>query len=263
MEKHFLLCLCIFLKVNVSKQKAASSFAMNMMSVAKQMRDEEALKRRMSQDHVIKSMRPNGDCAYELMCRWKTIHALKASGHFLSREKLHEEVSDAEVALMRQAIAGEQQQHVLEKGNACLKTLISQSMTDWYQNPLQNNGANEEVWTAVQNRPEGVTETEWLSSPEALELHSSLIKNGQNVVFAESPEFEAFSLMTGVPVAIYLPGHCELYPQSTYCRSDADYLVGICNGNHYFLAVPKTWLEEHQGEVVGKLSFFPFEHMRI
>lgn len=35
------------------------------------------------------------------------------------REKLHEEVSDAEVALMRQAIAGEQQQQVLEKGNAC------------------------------------------------------------------------------------------------------------------------------------------------
>lgn len=114
------------------------------------------------------------------MCRWKTIHALKASGHFLSREKLHEEVSDAEVALMRQAIAGEQQQQVLEKGNACLKTLISQSKTDWYQNPSQNNGANEEVWAAVQNRHEGVTETEWLSSPEVLELHSSLIKNGKN-----------------------------------------------------------------------------------
>ena len=128
--KHFLLYLCIFLKVNISEQEAASSLAMNMMPVAKQMRDEEALRRRMSQDHVIKSRRPNGDCACELMCRWKTIHALKASGHFLSREKLHEEVSDAEVALMRQAIAGEQQQQVLEKGNAKWKMDINTDINE-------------------------------------------------------------------------------------------------------------------------------------
>ena len=110
-------------------------------------------------------------------------------------------------------------------------------MIDWYQNTSQNNGANEEAWAAVQHQPEGVTETEWLSSLEELELHSSLIINGNNIVFAESPE--AFSLNDwGASCS------CELYPQSKYCRSDMD----ISNGKHYFLAIPKSGLKSTNGK---------------
>lgn len=105
---------------------------------------------------------------------------------------------------------------------------------------------------AIGDWPAGVNETEWLNSVPSMELPSSIRRTGQNEVFGESLDTETFSLMIGVPIAIYLPSNCELYPQSKYCKLDLEYLVGICNENHYFLAVPKRWIVEEQGHITGQ-----------
>lgn len=88
----------------------------------------------------------------------------------------------------------------------------------------------------------------WLDSSMSLDLRSSLIRTGKNEVFAESPEMEVFSLMVGAPLAIFLPGACQRYPQSACIKTEdnAEYLFGICSGNHYYLAVPKIWIDELQ-----------------
>ena len=105
---------------------------------------------------------------------------------------------------------------------------------------------------ALQSLPAGANENEWFYSPDALDLHSALVRTGQNEVFAESGEIEAFSLMLQAPVAIHLPGYTELYPQSVQLWPDNDeYLVGICNGTHYFLAVPRRWFTNQQQQQEG------------
>ena len=85
-------------------------------------------------------------------------------------------------------------------------------MFDWSRSPMENNRRNEEVAAALRFLPAGVQEKDWLSSKDALDLHSSLIQSGLYEVFAESPEMEAFSLMMQSPLAIYLPGSCQVYP---------------------------------------------------
>ena len=116
------------------------------------------------------------------------------------------------------------------------------------------NGRNAEVQGALQSLPAGATENEWFHSPDALKLHSALVRTGKNEVFAESAEIEAFSLMLQAPLAIHLPGYTELYPQSAQLGPDNDeYLVGICNGTHYFLAVPRRWITDQQREQKGML----------
>ena len=221
------------------------------MAVAKQNRDEESLMRYMSKTYVIKSMPPNGDCGYELMCRWKAIYAGRKCGHYLLKKMLDEPVPVQDIMAMRCAIADEQERQIFQKNNTALKTLIVQSMFDWWHSPLENNGRNSEVAATIQARPVGMPETEWLDSKQCLALHSSLIRTGKNEVFAESSEMEAFSLMIGAPLAIYLPGYCEMYPQSKYCKYDSESLVGICNGNHYYLAVPKHWSIGEQAHTRG------------
>ena len=187
------------------------------MAVAKQNRDEESLMHFLRKTYAIKSMRPNGDCGYKLMCRWKAIHAERKCGHDLPKKTIDEPVPVQNIMAMRRAIADEQERQIFQKNNTTLKTLIVQSMFDWWHSPLENNGRNSKVAATIQARPVGMPETEWLDSKQCLALHSSLIRTGKNEVFAESPEMEAFSLMIGAPLAIYLPGYCEMYPpnQST------------------------------------------------
>ena len=93
-------------------------------------------------------------------------------------------------------------------------------MLDWSRSPLENNGRNGEVAAAIQARSAGMLETAWVNSAQSLALHSSLIRTGKNEVFAESPEMEAFSLLIGSSLALYLPGYCEFYPQSRYSKAD-------------------------------------------
>lgn len=88
---------------------------------------------------------------------------------------------------MRNAIA-KIQEEAISKGNRKLQTLIGQSMLDWSRSPMENSGRNEEVAAALQSLPAGVQEMDWLSSKDALDLHSSLIRGGLHEVFAESSE---------------------------------------------------------------------------
>ena len=222
-----------------------------MRAAAKQAQDEESLMRFLGNKYVIKSMRPDGDCGYELMCRWKEIHAARKHGYSLTKKIIDEPVPAEEINAMRSAIAEEQERQINQKGNVTVKTLIGQSMLDWSRSPLENNGRNAEVTAAIQARPVGMLETAWVNSAQSLGLHSSLIRTGRNEVFAESPEMEAFSLMIGSSLALYIPGYCEFYPQSKYSKADTEMLVGICNGNHYYLAVPKKWIVDQPEHTSG------------
>ena len=128
----------------------------------------------MSKAYVIKSMRPNGDCGYELMCRWKVIHAVRKCGHDLPKKMIDEPVPVQDIMAMRCAIADEQKRQIFQKNNTTLKTLIVQSMFDWWHSPLENNGRNSEVAATIQARPVGMPETEWLDSKQCLALPSLL-----------------------------------------------------------------------------------------
>ena len=175
------------------------------------------------------------------------------------------QVPAEEINAMRSAIAAEQERQINQKGNSFLQTLIGQSMLDWSRSPLENNGRNREVATAIQARSAGMLGTAWVNSPQSLALHSSLIRNGKNEVFAESPEMEAFSLLIGSSLALYIPGYCEFYPQSKYSKAGTEILVGICNGNHYYLAVPKEWIVDQPAHTLGikkgsPLFLLPYVH---
>ena len=207
----------------------------------------------MRKDFIVKSMSPNGDCAYELMCIWQTIHQIRRFGRLIPAAVIDASIPSEKIDAMRNTIADEQEKQILN-GNTALQTLIVQSLFDWSRSPMENNGRNAEVQGALQSLPAGATENEWFHSPDALKLHSALVRTGKNEVFAESAEIEAFSLMLQAPLAIHLPGYTELYPQSAQLGPDNDeYLVGICNGTHYFLAVPRRWITNQQREQKGML----------
>ena len=234
----------------------SSSLIINdVRAAAKQARDEESLMQIMKKDFVVKSMAPNGDCGYELMCMWERILHLRRQGNPITKRVIEEDVEPQQILLMRNTIA-KIQEEAIAKGNRKLQTLIGQSMFDWSRSPMENNQRNEEVAAALQSLPAGVQEMDWLSSKDALDLHSSLIRSGLHEVFAESPEMEAFSLMMQCPLAIYVPGSCEVYPTSSQCGPNEEYLVGICNGNHFFLAVPKKWIGDNKGMQLITLTFF-------
>ena len=111
-----------------------------MRAAAKQAQDEESLMRFLANKYVIKSMQPDGDCGYELMCRWKEIHAARKRGYSLSKKIIDEPIPEKEINAMRNAIAAEQERQINQKGNTFLQTLIGQSMLDWSRSPLENNG---------------------------------------------------------------------------------------------------------------------------
>lgn len=234
------------LKMVDEEMVQSSSLINHVRAAAKQAQDEESLMQLMKKDFLVKSMAPNGDCGYELMCMWERILQLRRQGNPITRSVIEESVHPQQILLMRNAIAKIQEEAIC-KGNRKLQNLIGQSMFDWSRSPMENNQRNEEVAAALQSLPPGVQEMDWLCSKDALELHSSLIRNGLHEVFAESPEMEAFSLMVHSPLAIYLPGSCEVYPTSAQCGPNEEYLVGICNGNHFFLAVPKEWIGDYKG----------------
>ena len=143
----------------------------------------------------MKSMEPNGDCGYELMCRWMAVHAVRSRGGGVPRQLIDEAVPADEVYAMRQAIAEEQERQTLQKCNAGLRTMIGQSMFDWWRSPLENGGRNSEVAAALKDRPAAVPEMDWLQSDQSIALHSTLVRTRGKEVFAEAAELETFSLM--------------------------------------------------------------------
>ena len=238
-------------KIKKQSTKTSSSFVNAIKSAAKQAADEEALLGILRRDCVAKSMKPDGDCAFELMCRWRSVLAYRRFGRPLPGKVLEEVVSSQQISSMRHAIADAQERHDHDKKNNMLHHLIKQSLVDWSHSPSENGGRNAEVQATLSSLPPAVDESEWLDSKDAIDLHSLLIRTGKNQVFGEASELEAFSLMVEFPLAIYLPGHCELFPKSTQYDGCKDYLLGICNGNHYYLAVPKTWIHS-----IGWFFFF-------
>ena len=97
------------------------SFVSSMRAAAKQAQDEESLMRFLANKYVIKSMRPDGDCGYELMCRWKEIHAARKRGYSLSKKIIDEPIPAKEINAMRNAIAAEQERQINQKGNTFLR----------------------------------------------------------------------------------------------------------------------------------------------
>lgn len=233
--------------------EASSPFINAIRVAAKQADDEEALLRILQNECIVKSMKPDGDCAFELMCRWKAIVESRQFGRLLPRRVVEENVSPQQISSMRHAVADAEDEQIFDKENKILQNLVKESLFDWSRRPLENAGRNVEVQAAVQSLPPEILEADWMESREAVELHSSLIRTGQHQVFGEAPELEAFSLMTGFPLAIYLPGDCELFPKSVEVESGKEYLLGICNGSHFYLAVPKTWIGEEQSRAAGWL----------
>ena len=229
-----------------SVQKSLS-FVDDIRAAAKQARNGEQLMAIMREDFTVKSMTPNGDCAYELMVMWQRIHLIRRLGRQIPAKAIQEDVPSRQIFAMRSAIADEQEKQFF-KDNNTLQSLIVQSLIDWSRSPEQNSGRNAEVQAALQSLPAGTQENEWLHSKDELDLHSSLIRQPHEV-FVESAEMEAFSLLEQAQLAVYLPGgFCEVYPQSGSVEDDSEFLVGICIGNHYHLAVPKTWITEKQGK---------------
>ena len=90
-----------------------------------------------------------------------------------------------DITAMRCGIADERALQIFQKNNTTLRTLIVQSMFDWWHNPLENNGRNGAVLATIQAWPVRMPETEWFDSKECLTLHSSLIRTGTNEVFAD------------------------------------------------------------------------------
>ncbi|XP_078365677.1 uncharacterized protein LOC144649955 isoform X1 [Oculina patagonica] len=232
----------------VKTAKMKSSFMDGITAAAKQAPDGETLLEIMRKDFIVISMVPDGDCAYQLMCIWQKIHQLRLTGSQIRVELIEEKVSSQQILEMRREIAKVQEDE-FRKDNEIMQTLIIQSLEDWSTKPEGNNGRNAEVQNALQSRPAGTEDSEWLRSERALNLHSSLIQR-KHEVYAESAEIEAFSLTVQAPLAICLPGVCGRFPRSAGANieKDKEPLVGILDGNHYYLAVPKTWIEDEQGQ---------------
>ena len=88
-----------------------------MMAVAKQNRGKESLMLYMGKTYVIKSMRPDVHCGYELMCRWKAIYAARKCGHYLPKKMIDEPVPVQDIMAMRCAIADEQERQIFQENN--------------------------------------------------------------------------------------------------------------------------------------------------
>ena len=75
----------------------------------------------MKKDFLVKSMAPNGDCGYELMCMWKRILHLRGQGNLITKRVLEESVDPQQILLMRNAIAKIQEEEI-SKGTGDYKT---------------------------------------------------------------------------------------------------------------------------------------------
>jgi len=123
---------CLYLKLSSSESEVPLSFVSSMGAAAKQ------AMRFLRNKYVIKSMRFDGDCGYDLTCRCKQIHAVRKRGYSLSKKIIDERVPAEEINAMRSAIE-EQECQISQKGSTTLKTLIGQCMLDWSRSPLENN----------------------------------------------------------------------------------------------------------------------------
>ena len=78
-------------------------------AAAKQAHDEESLMKIMKKDFLVKSMAPNGDCGYELMCMWERILHLRRQGNPITTSVIEDGVHPQQILLMQNAIAKKRQ----------------------------------------------------------------------------------------------------------------------------------------------------------
>lgn len=235
----------------------ASAIVQSLMTSAKEARDEEILLASLRRDFHVVSMFGNGDCGFELMQRWREILVCLRQGKPIPHSILTAPVTDEQINAMRHDIANLQHTKVALRNNEGIH-LVRQSLFDWSRSPQENEGRNREVYDATQRLASGhQNENNWFKSMEALAMHSSMIRTGLKQVFAEAPEMEAFSLLEECPLAIYIAGDCQFFPQSKNLPADTDVLVGVCSGNHYYLAMPKAWItEETDDHVLNSTTLF-------
>lgn len=80
------------LKMVDEEMVQSSSLINHVRAAAKQAQDEESLMQLMKKDFLVKSMAPNGDCGYELMCMWERILQLRRQGNPITRSVIEESV---------------------------------------------------------------------------------------------------------------------------------------------------------------------------
>jgi len=115
--------------VDDEMEQSSSLVINNVRATAKQAQDEDSLMEMMKKDFLVKSMAPNGDCGYELMCMWERILHLRRQCMPVTKSVLEESVDPQQILLMRNAIA-KIQEEAISKGNWKLRSLIQQSMFD-------------------------------------------------------------------------------------------------------------------------------------
>lgn len=102
------------LKMVDEEMVQSSSLINHVRAAAKQAQDEESLMQLMKKDFLVKSMAPNGDCGYELMCMWERILQLRRQGNPITRSVIEESVHPQQILLMRNAIAKIQEEANLQ-----------------------------------------------------------------------------------------------------------------------------------------------------
>ena len=96
------------------------SFVSSMRAAAKQAQDEESLMCFLAKKYVIKSMRPDGDCGYELMCKWKEIHAARKRGNSLSKKIIDEPIYSGSL-LLNKKLRRSKEDNILKQEKKLLK----------------------------------------------------------------------------------------------------------------------------------------------
>ena len=121
----------------------------SLIDSAKEAADQEALLASLRKDFQLISMYPDGDCGFELMCRWRSILACRRDGRRIPRSVIRNPVREEDIITMRQEIANLRQSQVSLHKNEVLHVDIRRSLVDWRRSPQENDGRNREVFDAA------------------------------------------------------------------------------------------------------------------
>ena len=186
-----------------------SAVVQSLMVSAKEARDEELLLASLRTDFHIISMIGNGDCGFELMQHWRDILACRRRGKAIP-----------------QSFHSSNQRWADQCHETChCRFAASRGCTSEQRRHACPRQAKP-VWL------EQESPGEWWEEQGGIRR------------FCQSSRIGGFSLLEKCSLAIYIPGDCQFFPQSKNLPADTDVLVGVCSGNHYYLAVPKAWTTE-------------------
>ena len=202
-----------------------------MIATERELQDvDELIRQKESEGFIIHSMVGNGDCCFELLCRWEGLLQNPACDTSV-------QVSERAIQQTREKIAKFQLEH--GQRHYMLKTYIAMSLKDWYDQPTGNGGRNSLIKAAVDNS--GSTLDDWVHTHEALTRYTSAVRNGSRMVYGDLPELEAFALLTGCKLSIHIPGgSVTSLPSSMTDNHGARTLHAVCALKHFHLMVPQS-----------------------